>query len=66
MLSFSLEDTTLTTTEEGFTPLHYASYYIPPCQLNAEQLERIKAHDHLTSSKKAVDLLTGLPQTDVC
>ena len=61
-------DPFLVTTEEQYTPLHYAAYYVPPYEVEtvgAEQTDAQELLDHLASSKKAMEFLMSVPGIDV-
>ena len=58
----------LATTEEQYTPLHYAACYIPPYEVefvDGPALESQEIRDHLTSSKKTMEYLSGTAEMNV-
>ena len=61
-------DPLLATTEEQYTPLHYAAYYVPPYEVDtvgSEQTDTQNLRDHLTSSKKTMEFLMSVAGIDV-
>ena len=63
------QDPMLTNTEEKYTPLHYAAYYIPRYQVKPVNQEgragSLEMKAHLTSSKEAMQFLVRTTRVEV-